>query len=825
MLIAPAGFGKTTLAEQWADVAPRRSAWYRARMSATDVAVLATGLAGAAAVIIPGCDARLRERLSVTASPSDEAHVLAEMLAEDLVDWPPDAWLVLDDHHSFDGTAASETFVATLVRHAPVNLLVTSRERPAWVASRDLLYGSVFELSQSSLAMTQEEASEVLVEWDRGRASGLIALADGWPAVIGLAGIAPDAAVTDAALPAELYAYFAEEVLQALGDEVREGLSVLAIPPVLDSQIASALLGPERARRVCAEGLAAGILVDRGGRLDVHPLAREFRRTTGSFADGAAIDATIAVYAHRHDWEAAGELVQQTRSSIALGPLLEDALHELLASAHLGTVEAWLDLMSDSLPIARLARAELDLRDGVLASAETLACGLTEDAAAPRDVRRRAALVAGRAAHLASRESEGLGYFALAEELALDDAERRDAAWGRVMCSAALEEPTARSLLDELSAAVSQDDHHELVRMADKYLVVSFHLGRIDGVAQARRAAQLLDGVRDPLTRCSFRSMYSGALNLTCSYHDGLAVSEAMLEDATDFRVSFAIPHAYAAIAAALIGLRMYGRAHEALDLSDAEARRLGDEYAIVNTYANRVRCLTQELRAADACAIELPDSSSSVRGIAAEGTCSRALALACNNRLAEAEALIHQVAETTKSVEPVALASVVEAIIAVRRRSVDLTGALDRGLTQAFETGAIDMLVCGYRSCPDLLGALLANPATRERTLFAVSRAADDSLLPDDQEPSTITAVLTPREREVHGLVCEGLSNQEIATALFLSEATVKVHVHHIFDKTGIRNRAGLIMLAANEKRRQAAPTKTGDESSDSEQDSGLVG
>ena len=53
MLIAPAGFGKTTLAEQWADSPGRRSAWYRARSSSRDVAVLATGLSDAAATRTP----------------------------------------------------------------------------------------------------------------------------------------------------------------------------------------------------------------------------------------------------------------------------------------------------------------------------------------------------------------------------------------------------------------------------------------------------------------------------------------------------------------------------------------------------------------------------------------------------------------------------------------------------------------------------------------------------------------------------------------------------------------------------------------------------
>ena len=47
----------------------------------------------------------------------------------------------------------------------------------------------------------------------------------------------------------------------------------------------------------------------------------------------------------------------------------------------------------------------------------------------------------------------------------------------------------------------------------------------------------------------------------------------------------------------------------------------------------------------------------------------------------------------------------------------------------------------------------------------------------------------LSAREREVYDLVCEGLSNAEIAQRLFISTSTVKVHVHHVFDKLGIRS------------------------------------
>jgi DNA-binding NarL/FixJ family response regulator len=55
----------------------------------------------------------------------------------------------------------------------------------------------------------------------------------------------------------------------------------------------------------------------------------------------------------------------------------------------------------------------------------------------------------------------------------------------------------------------------------------------------------------------------------------------------------------------------------------------------------------------------------------------------------------------------------------------------------------------------------------------------------------------LTPREVEVLGHIASGLSNTEIATTLFVSEATVKTHINHIFTKTGLRDRAQLVGYA----------------------------
>lgn len=62
---------------------------------------------------------------------------------------------------------------------------------------------------------------------------------------------------------------------------------------------------------------------------------------------------------------------------------------------------------------------------------------------------------------------------------------------------------------------------------------------------------------------------------------------------------------------------------------------------------------------------------------------------------------------------------------------------------------------------------------------------------------PATPPDELTAREAEVVQLIAQGHSNNEIAAALFVSTATVKTHINHIFAKTGLRDRAQLVRYA----------------------------
>jgi DNA-binding NarL/FixJ family response regulator len=99
-------------------------------------------------------------------------------------------------------------------------------------------------------------------------------------------------------------------------------------------------------------------------------------------------------------------------------------------------------------------------------------------------------------------------------------------------------------------------------------------------------------------------------------------------------------------------------------------------------------------------------------------------------------------------------------------------------------------------------------DPAVQRRLLdalnsgdrFAVADADEFAGAPAPPETAPFTEPpegLTPREAEVLTHIAAGESNEEIATALYVSEATVKTHIHHMLSKTGLRDRAQLVSYA----------------------------
>lgn len=100
----------------------------------------------------------------------------------------------------------------------------------------------------------------------------------------------------------------------------------------------------------------------------------------------------------------------------------------------------------------------------------------------------------------------------------------------------------------------------------------------------------------------------------------------------------------------------------------------------------------------------------------------------------------------------------------------------------------------------PDLLQAVrvvargdsLLSPGATRRLIAEVLGRPDRPQV----DPPALSA-LTDREREVMALVGKGLSNEEIAAALYLSPLTAKTHVSRAMTKLGARDRAQLVVLA----------------------------
>ena len=87
---------------------------------------------------------------------------------------------------------------------------------------------------------------------------------------------------------------------------------------------------------------------------------------------------------------------------------------------------------------------------------------------------------------------------------------------------------------------------------------------------------------------------------------------------------------------------------------------------------------------------------------------------------------------------------------------------------------------------------SLLAPGVTRRVIDAFVRRAPRTTPTPDPR-----LARLTPRELEVLGLLARGLSNTDIATRLYVSEATTKTHVSSVLAKLGLRDRVQAVIFS----------------------------
>ncbi|MDQ6948790.1 MAG: response regulator transcription factor [Actinomycetota bacterium] len=113
---------------------------------------------------------------------------------------------------------------------------------------------------------------------------------------------------------------------------------------------------------------------------------------------------------------------------------------------------------------------------------------------------------------------------------------------------------------------------------------------------------------------------------------------------------------------------------------------------------------------------------------------------------------------------------------------------------TEADIIAAVEAGACGYllQDAPaeELVAAVRAAAAGQS----ALAPAVTERLIERMRTPGTS---LSARETEVLALVAEGLANQQIAQQLFVSQATIKSHLVHIFTKLGADSRTAAVAVA----------------------------
>ena len=139
---------------------------------------------------------------------------------------------------------------------------------------------------------------------------------------------------------------------------------------------------------------------------------------------------------------------------------------------------------------------------------------------------------------------------------------------------------------------------------------------------------------------------------------------------------------------------------------------------------------------------------------------------------------------------------AVLEAVRAegLRTRIVLLSAVLDeRDVVRALRLGASGV-VLKDTSPEELIGCLRKAHAGGTWVQHDLLTAAAERMVRHEAGLQEATRILTPRELEIALMVAQGLHNKEVGARLGISEGTVKIHLHSVYEKLKLNGRAELV-------------------------------
>ena len=789
LLVAPAGYGKTTLAREWLE-GKTGVAWYSGGPSMGDVAALAAGIAEALAPT----EEELVERIRSLAARSQSPDVLARAIAaSDAAKHC--AFLAIDDCHHAAGSDPANAFLNELIFRTELRVVGTSRVRPAWVTPRMLVYGEAAMLEMEDLAFTNEETEEVLAL--SALPSEIVAEARGWPAVVGLVASRDGVGAPARGLePTDLYEFFAGDLFGATSPETRRGLFLLALGADATGDVAREVLGADH-DSLLAEAVRVGFLASTGGSIALHPLLRGFLvskfRTTANSEVDSSVKAVTTALAARGRWDECLATLGEFPRPELIASILDQALVELLAAGRATTIKRWIALASDNGvedPILLLAQAEVALRDGETRSAQVLG-ERAGQLIATGDAAARAFVVAGRAAHLSDSRIAARANCAKAEALAESLETKAESLWIQFISAVEDELSEAVAISERLGRVPDPRADHAL-RVHNARALMLFDLDRTPRAAanEFDLSSGLLPQVRDPVLRTNFLNMHAHVMVVVGNYDAAILLADQQISEAGLSGVEFAVDHGRLSKAGALIGLRRFRDAQHVIAQLERSPSAESD-YILRNTnlMAARLRIAMGDLERAE---ILLRRRTGTSPIPWPEQTAYHGLVLGALGWTHESERSLSDAQTYARHVDAMAIAQVGRAILHVRSRRLEEARS---ALADAIDRGCVDAAVTGCRAFPDLGGAAAQDPGLAQTltAVFARSRDVDLARRIGLELPRELRRrdALTSRESDVYDLLVQGRTNQEISQTLFISNSTTKVHVRHIFEKLGVHSRA----------------------------------
>ena len=847
LIVAPAGFGKTTIAAAWASQEPH-AAWLTADAADASLPRFWAHLREAIGDVAPGFGELVGDAFNVPyRAPAID---LGRMLADELLDAAMPVRLVIDDFHLVP-TSETHAFLDGLLEIAPpgFHLVIAARQEPPLDLTRLRLRGGIHELRGDDLLFTPEETQLLVARTSLGGVEGAAQYAaalwqstHGWAVGLHLAAITVTDATTAAAV-LNASAMAEQRLLDALLDETlasrspgeRLALICAALPEAFVAPLVSALVRVDDAGASTGDAMRFALAADLchpsprygGDWLEFHLLFREallrrlvreqtpqalaslHARAAAWFEAVALADAAIG------HWLAAGEV----DTAVAL---VEHEIQPAFDREDWPTVARWLALLPEHtiqnhLPlllaqgwVAHLRGRSLRLMEIVRMIEEQLARGNVPDASrtiarAEVDLMRHGTLLPIQT----DPERARVTLQAVIQQVPPDRHYQFGLAWtlyGMALQASGQGNEAVEQLARLAEAETERLDAGSTRRLFGP-LFVHWQAGNLERVQNIARTTHEMASQHGLSLSASWGHRFLGDVLYERDDLEGAIEQYAIVaRDYEYFHLTglreafFGLALAYHAAGRTAEGWRALRRGREIL--LDAVAL---EHVPVLEAYEAYLALLSGNLPRALSWArdSDLGVDSAPLYYVVHPSVIRAAILCAAGDAasLAEATALLEEVRQRAARAHFTGALVRIEALLAVAyvKRGAHDAGVVAMGRSLA--TGVPKGYTRTYLDLLPLFTKQLRQLAPEVELPAALRAALETPGVSSTREELTpqrrLDETLTPRERDVLEALAERLSYKEIADQLFIAPATVKRHASSIYSKLGVASRKEAIQVA----------------------------